>query len=283
MSPAVGAFVGFGFGLGILLIAAAWTGQLTAPTARALSTTRRRRGVDRIGLRVVLAVTAAAAAGLLTRWPVLTVAAGAAGWLAPSLFGLTARRRQLLARTEAVAMWTGQLRDLIRSSAGLNEAVHRSAGLAPAAIASEVRMLSVWSQRGDLAGALRRFAVALDDPLADTVVNALLIAERRAVSDLVGLLSALGESANANVEAQLRIGAARARIFRTGQLIGIITALFAGALLIVSRHYLAPFATVTGQVVLAGILGFVAVAVAMMVSLSKPAPAPRLLRIEDGH
>jgi len=194
---------------------------------------------------------------------------------------LGARRNTLLARTEAVAVWAEQLRDMIRSSGGLSEAINRSATVAPPAIATEVRALAVWAQRGDLPAALRRFASEVDDTLADSIVTALLIAERRSVKDLAGLLSAATESARDSVALQHSLVAARARVYRTSQLIGIIVAFFTGLLIVVSRDYLAPFGTVTGQIVLVGLLALVGTAVAMMVSLSRPPRTPRLLRVTN--
>ena len=281
MSPLIGAVLGFGVGLGLLIIAAAWAGLLTTGRPVAAPRSGRRRHADRVWLRAGCAVAAAAVVGVATGWVTLVVAAVIAGWVAPSLVGLGARRRRQMARTEAVAMWAEQLRDMIRSSAGLNEAINRSATVAPDAIAPQVRALVVWAQRGDLPGALRRFAVEVDDSLADMVVNALLIAEKRAVNNLAGLLTAITVSARDAIESELRLTAARARIFRTSQLIGGIVALFTVLLVAVSGDYLAPFATLTGQLVLAGLLGLVAAAVAMMAALSRPAQTPRLLQLSN--
>jgi hypothetical protein len=201
------------------------------------------------------------------------------GWLTPSFVGLRARRRRQLARSEAVAAWAEMLRDLLVSNAGLHEAIGKSARVAPAAIRDEVKALYVRTQRGELGPALTRFAEEMDDGVADTVVTALQIADQRAVSDLGGMLAAVATSTRETVAMQLRIDAARARTYRTAQLIAGIVAFFIGALALTNREYLEPFGTATGQVVLALTAGVVGVAVWAMVMLSRPVRSPRLLRV----
>ena len=151
------------------------------------------------------------------------------GWLIPSFVGLRARRRRQLARSEAVAAWAEMLRDLLVSNAGLHEAIGKSARVAPAAIRDEVKALYVRTQRGELATALARFADDMDDGIADTVVTALQIADQRAVADLGQMLAAVASSTRETVAMQLRINAARARTYRTAQLIAGIVAFFVGA------------------------------------------------------
>ena len=279
-SPALGALLGAAVGLGVLLAVAGWLGA-AGPTSRGSSRLRRR--VDRLALRVGLAVGAATLAGWWTRWVVVALAAGALGWLAPSFVGLRATRRRQLARSEAIAIWAEMLRDLLVSNAGLHEAIGKSARVAPVAIRDEVRALYVRAQRGDMSAALSRFADDMDDAVADTVVAALQIAEQRAVSDLGGLLAAVATSTRETVAMQLRINAARARTYRTAQLIAGVVAFFVGLLVLSNRDYMAPFGAPTGQVVLLGVCGLVAAALWAMVVLSRPARAERLLRVDQAR
>ena len=79
--------------------------------------------------------------------------------------------------------------------------------------------------------------------------------------------------------ANARINAARARTYRTAQLIAGVVAFFVGILVVTNRDYMAPFGTFTGQIVLAGVFGVIAVSVWSMVVLSRPARAERLLRV----
>ena len=249
-------------GIGLLITVAAWQGLLDRPRRA------HHRYPDRLTLRFSLAFAGFAVAGWWTRWPVAMLTCAVLGWLTPSFVGLRARRRRALARSEAVAAWAEMLRDLLVSNAGLHEAIGKSARVAPAAIRDEVKALYVRTQRGELGPALTRFAEELDDGVADTVV-----------SDLGGMLAAVATSTRETVAMQLRIDAARARTYRTAQLIAGIVAFFVGALALTNREYLEPFATATGQFVLAATAGVVGVAVWAMVMLSRPVRSPRLLRV----
>jgi tight adherence protein B len=276
-SPLVGGLLGAGIGIGVFIAVTGWLGLLDRPRRR-----RRTNPVDRLTLRITLAFVGLALAGWLTRWPAAMASCAVLGWLIPSFVGLRARRRQQLARSEAVAAWAEMLRDLLVSNAGLHEAIGKSARVAPAAIREEVRALYVRTQRGELRPALTRFADEMDDGIADTVVTALQIADQRAVSDLGGMLAAVATSTRDTVAMQLRINAARARIYRTAQLIAMITAFFVGLLIVLNRDYMAPFGNPVGQVVLTCVAGIVGVAVWAMVKLSRPVRAPRLLRMATG-
>ena len=159
---------------------------------------------------------------------------GLLGWMAPSFVGLRAPAGAVSwPAPRPIAVWAEMLRDLLVSNAGLHEAIGKSARVAPAAIRDEVRALYVRAQRGDLSSALARFADDMDDAIADTVVTALQIADQRAVSDLGAMLAAVATSTRETVAMQLRINAARARTYRTAQLIAGIVAFFVGLLV---RH-----------------------------------------------
>lgn len=267
----LGGLLGAGAGVGLLVTVAAWRGEMTR--LRASSST----SVDRLGLRLALAAAGVLLAVVVTGWVAVALALGVAGWAVPSLVGLRARRRRQMARTEAVAAWAEMLRDLLTSSAGLQEAIGKSAVVAPAAIHDEVGALYVRAQRGDMAAALRRFAADVADPVADTLVAALLIGDTRAGADLGGMLAAVAGSTRDAVALQQRIAAARARIYRTSQLIAGIVSFFVAVLVLTNRTYMEPFGTLTGQLVLTIVFALLGAAVWAMLSLSRPPTAPRLL------
>jgi tight adherence protein B len=273
VSPAVlGALLGGGLALGVLVAVAGWRGEFAPVQVR-----RSGGRVDRLTLRVSAATGGALIGALVTRWTVVIVALAVAGWCAPSAVGLRARRRRQAARTEAVASWAEMLRDLLTSSAGLQEAIGKTAKVAPEAIKVEVSALYMRSQRGDLAPALRRFADELADPVADTVVAALIIADTRSGADLGGTLAAVAGSTRDTVALQQRVAAARARIYRTSQLIAGIVGGFVALLVLTNRDYMAPFGTAAGQLVLLVVAALVGAAIWAMAALSRPPRAPRLL------
>ena len=272
-TPLLGGLLGAVLGIGAFTIVAAWKGLLDRP-ARS-----RTRGAlaDRFLVRAGLAVAGVALAAWWAGWVALMVSLGVLGWMLPSLVGVRAQRRQQLARSEAIAVWAEMLRDLLVSNAGLHEAIGKSARVAPAAIRDDVQALYVRTQRGDLGSALVRFAEDLDDPVADTVVTALQIADQRAVSDLGAMLAAVANSTRDTVAMQLRVNAGRARTYRTAQLIAGVVAFFVGVLVLTNRDYLAPFGTFVGQLVLAAVATIVGGSIWAMVVLSRPARSERLL------
>lgn len=274
-SPLLGGLVGAGVGLGLFIVVAAWRGLLD----RAPRRTGRPPRVDQLLLRAGLAAGGLVMAYWWTGWIALMASLGLLGWLTPSLFGLRARRRRQLERSEAIAVWAEMLRDLLVSNAGLHEAIGKSARVAPIAIRDHVRALYVRAQRGDLASALVRFADDLGDAVADTVVTALQIADQRAVSDLGAMLAAVATSTRDTVAMQLRVNATRARTYRTAQLIAGIVAFFVGVLVLTNRDYMAPFGTFTGQFVLSAVAAVVGGSIWAMVVLSRPARSTRLLQV----
>jgi len=278
MRVLVGALLGAGTALGVLISVAAWSGVVS--TARSRHEPRRSHQPDRLVVRLVLVLVVGSLAFWWTRWPVAGGAAAIAGFTLPSVAGASGKRNKELARSEAVAVWAEMLRDLLVTNAGLREAIGKTARFAPAAISTEVRALDVRAQRGELASALRRFADDIDDPVADTVIVALLLAERRAVADLGGMLAATAASARDNVAMQLRVNAARARVYRTAQLIAIVISFFMGLLIVTNREYLEPFGTLAGQFALSIIVVIFGSAIWGMMLLARPQVAPRLLRLE---
>jgi hypothetical protein len=275
-SPLLGALLGAGVGLGVCLAVGGWLGVLDRPRR---STRRPRPSFDHVLTRAALALVGVVLAGWWTGWLAAIAAFGLLGWMAPSFVGLRARRRRQLARSEAIAVWSEMLRDLLVSNAGLHEAIGRSARVAPAVIRDEVNALYVRSQRGDLSAALTRFADEMDDAIADTVVTALQIADQRAVSDLGSMLAAVATSTRETVAMQLRINATRARTYRTAQLIAGIMAFFVGVLIVTNREYMEPFGSFAGQVVLLGVGGLIGASIWAMIVLSRPAHSERLLQV----
>lgn len=279
LSPLHGALLGAGAGIGVVTMAAAWFGCIPSSSTM----TSRLPDVDRLAARFGLAVVVGVSCWLWTGWIAAGAAGAVTGWSALSVVGLRDRRRLAMAQTEAVAVWAEMLRDLLVSNAGMREAISRSARVAPEPIAAELKALEVRAQRGQLSGALRRFADELANPVADTVVLAIMLAEARAVADLGGMLADVAASTRETVAMQRRINAARARVYRTSQLIAGVVAFFIGLLLVTNREYMEPFGTAVGQLVLIGVLAMVGGSVWSMMRLSRPVQAARLLRVGAGR
>ncbi|MFF4602593.1 type II secretion system F family protein [Streptomyces sp. NPDC001339] len=199
-------------------------------------------------------MTIGVVAGALTTWPVAAVLTTVAVLTLPGLLGPDRAAARRTERMEALAAWTEMLRDTLSAAAGLEQAVLATADIAPAALEPEMRSLAaaIRSGRG-LPSALRAFASEVDDPLADVVVAALVMAAEQQAGQLAPLLGELAESVREQVAMRQRVDAGRASV-RTGVRVTVsVTLGMTAGLVVFNRPYLDPFNTWTGQVVLAAV------------------------------
>jgi len=217
---------------------------------------------------------------ILTRWPV----AGVLGALAAATLPGSLRRIVPGAqsrRTEAVASWTELIRDSLAASAGLAQAIVVTAPSAPTAIRPHVGALASRLTSGvSLESALRSFAVEVDDPAAEFLVCALLLAATAHGQRLVDVLTALAASMRDDVSMHLRVDASRASARSSVRTVVLFSVGFACALALVAHSYLSPFGSAVGQLVLAIVGVCYGVGLALMVRMVRPIPQSRLLEIE---
>ncbi|AEM82381.1 Type II secretion system F domain-containing protein [Streptomyces violaceusniger Tu 4113] len=251
---AIAAVLGVAFGTGLLLIIC---GVLRRPASEGSGAGWGRRLARQLPAgwnqrRLTAAVVAGVMAGALTRWPVAAVLTTAALLTLPGLLGPDRAAVARTERLEALALWTEMLRDTLSAAAGLEQAVLATADIAPTALRRELSALVVSVRSGQpLPAALRTFADDADDPLADVVVAALVMAAERQASQLAALLGELADSVREQVAMRQRIDAGRASI-RTGVRVTVTVTLgMAVGLTVFNRPYLDPFNTLTGQLVLA--------------------------------
>jgi tight adherence protein B len=212
----------------------------------------RRLPADWTKRRVAVAAVAGVVAGALTAWPVAVVLTTIAVLTLPGLLGGDKAAARRTERMEALALWTEMLRDTLSAAAGLEQAVLVTADIAPTALGAELRDLAEQIRAGRfLPEALRAFAVAVDDPLADLTVAALVMAASKQAGQLGMLLGELAESVREQVAMYQRIDAGRASV-RTAVRVTVITTLaMVVGLVVFNRRYLDPFDSMTGQLVLA--------------------------------
>lgn len=281
-------FLGSGVGAGILGLACAMRrlrpGSPKAPRHQRALPAASHFGTDTGHWRGIRRWGTSTAFGLLciviTRWPVAGILGAVAFATVPSslrkvLPGSTS------VKAEAVATWTELIRDSMASSAGLAQAIVVTAPSAPAAIRSQVGALATRLTNGiTLEAALRSFALDVDDPGADFLVCALLLAATSRAQKLVEVLSSLAEAIREEVSMRLRVDASRAAARSSVRTVVLFSLGFAGTLVVVAHSYLSPFGSGIGQLVL-GIVGlFYAVGLALMVRLIRPTPEIRLLDAE---
>lgn len=270
MSAFAGAVVAVVAAVGVVVAAAGWRGVAIDDRHRSLDVAA---GVRRFGGAVVVAIAVAAVTG----WPVAGLAAGAIAVLVPVLLAARSLRRRELERTDALAAWVEMLRDTIAGHAGLQQAIALTSEVAPEAIRVDVRTLAVDAQRVGMSAALRRFAAAISDPLADMIVAALTIAADHQARNLADLLGEIASSARDQSAMRLRIETGRARTYASARWIVGLTMLMAAGLVLFSPEFMTPYDDLVGQIVL-GLVGALFVgAVAGLITLSRPERLPRVL------
>ncbi|MER6146225.1 type II secretion system F family protein [Streptomyces sparsogenes] len=277
----LGVLLGACFGTGLLLIV---LGALRRPAqGEGDRGGWRRRLAGRLPAswnrrRLTVALVAGVAAGALTRWPVAALLTTAALLTLPGLLGPDRAAARRTERMEALALWTEMLRDTLSAAAGLEQAVLTTADIAPSALRRELDDLAVAARSGQsLPVSLRAFADEVDDPLADVVVAALVMAAQRQASQLAALLGELADSVREQVAMRQRIDAGRASI-RTGVRVTVTVTLgMAVGLTVFNRPYLDPFNTLTGQVVLGSVGALFALAFIWLTAIGRLHEPVRLI------
>lgn len=249
------ASLGLGTALGLVLVTLGLTGREDPPAgldvqeSRWSRLTAGREPVDR--RRLALCVAVGIVVAVVSRWPVAALLSAGAAWVLPDIIGPDRGHARRVARIEAIATWTEALRDNLSGAAGLEQAIGASAIESPEPIRDEVSRLALRLQRGwRLGDALRGFAAELADPTADLVVAGLVMASKGSAGQLGDVLGELALSARAKVASRQRIAASRKSNRTSARVVVGATLAMAGVLLLINRGYLAPFDTVTGQLVL---------------------------------
>ncbi|WP_436776778.1 type II secretion system F family protein [Yinghuangia sp. YIM S09857] len=161
----------------------------------------------------------------------------------------------------------------------MQQAIRATADVAPPALEMEIRALAVRVARGDrLPDALRAFADDVDDPIADLVVAALLLAAERQGGQLADLLGSLATATREQVTVRLKADADRAGVRTSVRVVVVVTLTMAFGLLLFDRDYLAPYGTAEGQLVLAVVGALFAAAFWWMTRLADDKPPVRILR-----
>jgi Flp pilus assembly protein TadB len=264
------ALLGATAGLGVVLVLAAARGtSVLPPRPTAASPGSAGRGLAALAVGAVVQI--------VTGWPVAALAAAVAVVALPHVLGGAARHRSEVARVEAVAAWTEQLRDTIAAANGLEHAIAASAEVAPAPIAAEVGRLVARLDYERLPDALRSFADEVDHPAADFVVAGLIVASERQARDLASMLGQLAGCARDEAQMRSRVWAGRARTRTSVRVITGAVLLFAIGLVLFDRAYLAPYGSFGGQAMLGLVVVIFAAAFVAMDRMGRIEPPERFV------
>lgn len=267
------------FGLGVVGIAASWSKPSSRPPpgqAGSRVGVHVRTRLPRLGL----GVATGAVALLVTGWPAALLVGGVAAYGVPILVSRTSGSVSIT-KIEAIATWTEMLQGTLAASAGLGEAIIATSSLSPPVIRGATVRLAARLRSGMHPGeALVQYADELDDPCADRVVCALVLAVSSCVQRLGDLLMALADSTREEVALRLRVEASRASVRSSVRTVVVFSITFGAGLTLLGHRYLAPFGTGRGQLVLLLVGALYAAGLSLMTSLARP-PAPIRL-IGDG-
>jgi len=230
-----------------------------------------------LGMRFGISLAGFVVVWLVTGWPMAGVSVGAVALMVPVFLKARTMRGEQLELSDALATWAEMLRDTIASHAGLRQAILLTADVAPVLLREELRRLAVRADRMSLPDALRSFAAEVEDPVADLIVAALVIADENQARNLTELLSEIASSARQQSAMRRRIETGRARTYASSKWIVLITFALAGGLVLLAPQFLDPYDGFGGQIVLGIIGALFAGAVWSLISLSKPEAQPRLL------
>lgn len=224
-------------------------------------------------------MVAALAAGLfvvaVTRWVVagLAVAVLVAGY--DRLLGGGRRARLAVTRLEALANWTESMRDMTATGVALPEALAASVTAASPVIRPQLAgLVDRLLAREPLEVALRALADDMDDAGVDLTVAALILNARAQGRALEAVLSALAKSARAELAVRRTVMAERRSTRRAVQFVVGTTVVTALGLAVGNPRYVAPYRSVTGQLVLCVVVAIFAVGFVWLSRLSAM-PAPR--------
>jgi len=230
-----------------------------------------------LGMRFGISLVGFVVVWLMTGWPMAGVSVAAVALMVPVFLKARTMRDTQLELSDALATWAEMLRDTIASHAGLRQAILLTADVAPGLIREELRRLAIRADRMSLPDALRSFAAEVEDPVADLIVAALVIADENQARNLTELLSEIASSARQQSAMRRRIETGRARTYASSKWIVLITFALAGGLVLLAPRFLDPYDGFGGQIVLGMIGALFAGAVWSLISLSKPEAQPRLL------
>ncbi|MEP7202273.1 MAG: type II secretion system F family protein [Ilumatobacteraceae bacterium] len=197
------------------------------------------------------------------------------GWMVTSMQERRTNVDVGVERTEALASWVENVRDVLQSGNQPVGAIGATTETCPPCIRPHVRLLFARLSAGQQAEvAFRRFADDMDEPLADLVAVGLLIAVSRG-AETEDVLSALAVQARHQSDRRRIVEAERAPMRREVLMVSLVMcALLCCVFLFARSSYLNAYDDVSGQVFLSFVLlgyGALLVWVGRLATFPRPA------------
>jgi tight adherence protein B len=280
VTPLIVALAGAGVGMGLVMLASAWT----APPERL---PRRTGPLIPAGTvtKAAAALAGAVLALVLTGWLVAALVGAVGGWLGVQAWQhRTGSTRNEQERIEALATWCEQLRDLLAADNGLLGTIEASVPTCPTALRAEVSRLSTRLARQDAGMAVRQFAREVDDPSGDLVASVLLLAMSR--SGRTGeLLSELAVTIRERAAMRLRVVAERSGQRSEARFVVIMGTAVIAAVIVFGQNttFLDAYDSTTGQVVLAIVAALYGGGMVWLSRLTRFERPARFLMVGEGR
>ena len=252
----------------------------TGAPARLGVLSRLVRVPRRILISGVLGVAGGVLVALLSGWVIAIVVFPLAAVGLPMLLGAS-DEAHTIERLEGLAEWTRNLSGVITVGVGLEGALVATLRTAPDVIRPEVATLvSRIRSRWNTQEALRAFADDFHDSTGDLVAATLILAAQKRADGLSQILSGLAESVAAEVAARRHLEADRSKPRQTARIVTLIT-LVCLLVMATTGHYLDPYRSPIGQVVLSVLLALYVGGLVIMRRMARVKPLPRLLPSGD--
>lgn len=257
-------------GLGLVVLRLGMTGS-------GLSVFTHRRSVANVWRTVAAALGVGVVLWFLSGWVLTAIASAAATFVVSRASCRSGGARDNEEIAEAVALWTEQLRDTLAAAHGLQQTLVATAPHAPTRIAGPIQRLAAKLPYSSMSQSLREFADEVDHSSADFVAAALIAATEHEARDLGSLLGHLARCSREEARMHQRIWVGRSRTRAAVRIISLTVVGFVGALLLLNKDYLQPYATQSGQVVLVAIVCVFASALILLQTGSKVRVPERFL------
>lgn len=282
----MGAILGLGIGLGIILVL---LGVTTPASTRLRGPSRWQRLIDRSGASRVtpggllatcvgVGLVAALVALVFTAVPIIALIAGIAVGYAPVI---TLRRRAARRSRALRASWpdaVDTLASAVKAGMSLPEAVADLSQRGPESLRPAfVAFTAEYRATGSFAAALTTLSEELRDPVADRVVAALRIARDVGGSDLGRVLGALSSFLRADARTRGEIEARQSWTVNAARV--AVAAPWVTLLLLSTRpEAVAAYSSTGGAIVLIGSAVLSVVAYRVMVSIGRLPDDPRIIK-----
>ena len=273
----MGAIFGLAFGVGILLVALALTGQ---PKARAVRVSRVTRLVHDAALprvtasgvysaMVALSLIAGSLALIITAVPIVALLSAVCGACVP----IAILKRRASVRIKALRMsWpdaVDTLASAVRAGMSLPEALADLSKRGPADLRLAFQIFaSNYRATGSFVNSLNELQVHLADPVADRVISALRIAQEVGGTDLGNVLRTLSALLRQDAATRGDIEARQSWTISAARM-SIAAPWITLALLCTRPDAVAAFSTSLGALVLAGAAVVSFVAYRLMIRIGK--------------